>query len=851
MNPPDYWPNEHFDLVNNDNIPEDNEGHGTHVAGIAAAVGDNGVGVIGVAYKAKIIPVKILELDQLYSVARATAGIVLATQAGANVTNMSFMAAVQSKAMGDALKDAHDKGVLLVACAGNKNLTKPWFPAGFPEVMAVGSTDLDDQRSSWSNKGSWVDIAAPGNGVLSTYNSSRSGYWVMEGTSMSSPHVAGSGALLIAARPDLSVDQVRAVLEGSGAPLDTSDWQNSTIRRLDVGAACTYMLGTPPSIDITNPLDGSIVSGTVSITVNTSDPDGEVKKVIFYAGDYPLLIDDSPPFTVDWDTTHLPNTYYTLRAIAYDNQAQRTTATANVTVNNTQLTPDYFNDFEGSNEGWWTRDESGSTSWHLITDDYNSPSHCWKMGDIGGGGYGQDEYDFLFSPVFDLSGVEHARVKFYHHFAFADQFDHGFLTINTGDGEYHILATYYNEQYLWGQENVLLDDYLSKSIQIVFIMESDHSNSSWGWFVDDFSLVKSTSPPTVDLTSPADGATVSGTTGVTATAADDVLVSKVDLLINDQFIASAPTAPYSFSYNTNNLHGGDNTFKVTAYDEFPLTASDSAAVIVRNHVINSFWPLSATAGSALNISGNRFIGLGTDAYNPATDKVMFTGATGPIQAEVTSWGKVSIDCKVPDDATIGPVSVIIGNSASVSSASSFSIKPAITSISPAAEIVGNCITIAGTGFLPTQETGYVSFNGLQAPDVVSWGNREIIVSVPDGATPGPVIVTTQVSTSNGMNFTPLPHINSLSSNRAYIGKAISINGTSFGGTQDTSAIYFYDNVLVPSGNILDWSPSQLTFIVPSGVSTGDVYVIVGGNESNKLLVTLTLPPPGLGSLAQK
>jgi hypothetical protein len=461
------------------------------------------------------------------------------------------------------------------------------------------------------------------------------------------------------------------------------------------------------------------------------------------------------------------------------------------------------------------------------------------------------EYDFLFSPVFDLSGIDHVRVKFFHHYAFADQFDHGFLTINTGDGEYHILATYNYEELNWVQENVLLDDYLGKSVQIVFLMESDHTNNSWGWFVDDFSLVKSTAPPTVTLTTPTEGAIVSGTITIAATASDDVGVSKVDFLINDRMIQSVPVSPYSISYNTNNAHGGDNSIKATAYDEFPLTASDTRAVVVRNHIVNSFWPPSATAGSTVNISGNRFTGLGGDAYNPATDKVFFQGASGPVQAEVTGWSRIIIDCKVPEDATIGPITVVIGNSASVSSSTNFSIKPAITSISPTAEIVGNSITITGTGFLPTQGTGYVSFNGLQAPDIVSWGNREIVVKVPDGATPGPVKVTTQVNTSNGIAFTPLPHINSFSSNRVYVGKMMSINGTSFGETQGTSAIYFHDSIPVASGNILNWSPNQLTLIVPSGVSTGDVYVIIGGNESNKPLVTVTLPPPGLGNLTQK
>ncbi len=850
LHPPDNWPNETLDLVDNDNIPNDSNGHGTHVAGTAAAVGDNSLGVVGVAYRAKIIPIKIFGSDAQLYYSRAIAGITLATELGANVTNMSFMGSWQSRAMGDALADSWDNGVVLVACTGNKALTKPWYPAGYPEVMAVGSTDGDDKRSDFSNYGPWVDIAAPGRSIWSTYWISGSAYWTMDGTSMSAPHVSGAAALIMSARPSLSKAQVRAVLEGSGAALNPAEWNNTTIRRLDVGAACTFNLGSAPSVSITNPEDGGTVSGTVTITADAGDSDGAIAKVIFYAGDYLLGIDASAPYSYDWDTTRYPNTTFKLLAIAYDNQLQQTAASVTVTVSNSSLTPNYFNDFEGDLDGWWIKDESGPKYWHLTSLDKFSGAYSFHMGDELGTGYGLSEYDMLVSPVFDLSGIDNARLKFRHKHNFADQYDQGYVCVNIGDGEYYALANYMYLQLAWAQASLLLDDYLGKSIQIVFLFESDNTMNDYGWYIDDFQLVKSSQPPVIDLTSHNDGNIVSGTTTITATASDDVGISKVELYVNDSHLATDYTPPYSFAYNTNYLHGGDNTLRVTAYDEFPLTASDSAAVIVRNHQINSFWPLSAAAGTAVSINGNNFLGLGGDAYRPVADKVYFTGVSGPVEAEVTGWTSIIVDCKVPEDAINGPISVVIGNSASRSSASNFSIMPTMTSIAPPAQFVGGVVTISGSGFRPEKGSSFVTFDGLLAPDIVSWGNREIKVKVPDGVLPGLVKVTTSTATSNGVYFTPLPNITSLSSDRAYVNKILTFYGTSFGNTQGASAVYFHNNIQVPSWKILLWNQRQITLIVPAGVTTGDAYIVVNGSESNRVPVIITLPPPYLKGLEQ-
>jgi hypothetical protein len=470
------------------------------------------------------------------------------------------------------------------------------------------------------------------------------------------------------------------------------------------------------------------------------------------------------------------------------------------------------------------------------------------MGDTADGSYGNSEYDLLFSPVFDLSNIEHARVKFYHRHVFSGPWDTGNVTVNTGDGEYHVLASYTYGEYDWKLENLLLDDYLGKSIQVVFLMESNNTVNNEGWYIDDFRLVKSTNPPAVTLTSHQDNDIVSGTITVTATASDDVDISKVELYVKDELSGTDSIPPYTFEFDTLEIHGGDNTFRVTAYDEFPLTASDEVSLIVENHKVNSFWPFSATAGSTLDINGNNFIAGGDDAYNPVTDKVRFTGEEALVDAEIISWLKYSISCTVPGGAVIGPIHVAIG-SASVASDVDFAIKPLIDYLDPDAQIVGETIVIHGSGFLAEQGSSYVTFNGLQASSVISWSTQGIEVVIPDGATAGPVKVSTEVGVSNGVEFTPVPHITMLSSNRAYAGKLLTIFGTSFGSDSSAGSVWFHNGIEVPGTNAM-WQSTQIGVFVPAGAETGDIFVAVSGYESNRAWLTITLPPPHLGGLDQ-
>lgn len=190
--------------------PEDDVGHGTHVAGIIAAEVNNNEGVAGMTWYTKVMPVKALDnsgAGTTYSVAE---GIIWAADHGANVINLSLGNYAEAQFLHDAIKYAHDKGVLVVAASGNDNTDRPGYPAAYPEVVAVGATGSDELRAPYSNYGDYIDVAAPGTSIASTYPGSR--YAALSGTSMATPHVSALASLMLAANGGLTNDRVADLL---------------------------------------------------------------------------------------------------------------------------------------------------------------------------------------------------------------------------------------------------------------------------------------------------------------------------------------------------------------------------------------------------------------------------------------------------------------------------------------------------------------------------------------------------------------------------------------------------------------------------------------------------------------
>ncbi len=202
-----------WNFVSDNNNPDDDNGHGSHTAGIAGAVGNNLVGVSGVAQTVRLMPLKFLNASGSGTYSDALEAILYATAQGVLLTSNSWGGGSFSMAMRDVIQAAHDADIGFIAASGNNgedNDDIPAYPASFdvPNVITVGSTNHTDALSAFSNRGATtVDLAAPGEAVYST--TANGSYGTMSGTSMAAPHVSGACALLKAVNPAQSFGQIK------------------------------------------------------------------------------------------------------------------------------------------------------------------------------------------------------------------------------------------------------------------------------------------------------------------------------------------------------------------------------------------------------------------------------------------------------------------------------------------------------------------------------------------------------------------------------------------------------------------------------------------------------------------
>ncbi|MCH9816952.1 MAG: S8 family serine peptidase [Actinomycetia bacterium] len=224
----------------------DANGHGTHVAGVIAAVAGNGVGVAGLAPAARIIPVRVLDANGSGFSSDVADGIIFAADQGADVINLS-LGGTQSSSVGAALEYAQGKGVTIVAAMGNeKQRGNPTtYPAADPETIAVAATDEAQQVAAFSNTGNHVDVAAPGVGILSTVPDTS--YARFNGTSMATPHVAALAALVLAREPGLTPEQIRSRIADTAVDIGAQGWDSSSGSGVIDPAAATGKAPAPPS----------------------------------------------------------------------------------------------------------------------------------------------------------------------------------------------------------------------------------------------------------------------------------------------------------------------------------------------------------------------------------------------------------------------------------------------------------------------------------------------------------------------------------------------------------------------------------------------------------------------------
>ncbi len=344
-----------WDFADNDNLPDDPNGHGTHVAGTIAAVGDNQHGVVGLAPKAQILPVRALgatgggQSDDLQK------ALIYAADSGADIINNSWGGRRYSQAFADAIDYAHERGVLVISAAGNSSGEEACehTPANVETGMAVSSFANNGRRSGFSNRGVKIDVGAPGgnnsastpaDGILSTgsnqVNWEKSGrefitggdgekYLVFNGTSMATPHVSGLAALIKSQHPDWSPEQIRQVIRQSADDLGSPGFDTDSGHGLISAAEAVNFGNVAPAVAlITEPRNCVESEGSIDIVGSASADDLDFYELQVAPGEQPgehefatialaqAAVEDD--ILATWDTANVPNGTYTLRLLTHD-----------------------------------------------------------------------------------------------------------------------------------------------------------------------------------------------------------------------------------------------------------------------------------------------------------------------------------------------------------------------------------------------------------------------------------------------------------------------------------------------------------------------------------------------------
>lgn len=384
-----------YDFVNNDAHPNDDLGHGTHVAGTIAQQTNNAAGVAGLAYGAKLMPVKVISAAGQGEASWIADGIRFAADNGADVINMSLGGPSISQTILDALIYAHGKGVVIVAAAGNANINGVYYPAAHDEyVISVGATRYDEQRAPYSNYGSALDFVAPGgdasvdqNGdgysdgipqvTFDASNPASFAVYFYQGTSMATPHVSALAAMIIGKGIASGPTAVEQVLAATSDNLGAAGWdQYFGNGIINVGRALGYSaVDAPPTVALTAPSNGATVKGNVTIWANASDDKG-VTRVDFKVDGVTVGSDTTSSYSYTWNSASVADGSHTITAVATDSAGQTTTSAARtVTVDNipdsvTTLFEDGF--ASGTLAQKWT--ESNEYDWNIEKPAEKQPS---------------------------------------------------------------------------------------------------------------------------------------------------------------------------------------------------------------------------------------------------------------------------------------------------------------------------------------------------------------------------------------------------------------------------------------------------------------------------------------------
>jgi subtilisin family serine protease len=429
------------DFIEGDNEPIDESGHGTHVAGIAGAMPNNGIGIAGVAWNCPLMAVRAglsLGGGSRMQDDDSAAAIVYAADNGASIINMSWGSSQHSFVIQDAIDYAYARGAVLIGAAGNSQEAESIFPAGYRKVISVASTTQHKQRYYKSNFGASVDIGAPGNAILSTQIDND--YRILTGTSMAAPHVAGIAALMRSKRPTLTHEEVRQILINTTDVVLEKDSEEPDPTLAGAGtlnAERALLASSALQARIQLPQTNS--GGSTSITFIGSAGGYKFKSwQLFYGSS--AVPTTYVPFTdpvstqkvaeqlVVWDITDVPEDIYTVRLVVTGRDGSQTHDQVVLTVDRTPpkiisvtATETLYGDKTATIFTWATDDVTRNTFY------YRRSGQITPFASIEESGLAKEHFFSL--------GLGTGQYQFY----IAAQNTVGLKTIDDNNGEYYTI----------------------------------------------------------------------------------------------------------------------------------------------------------------------------------------------------------------------------------------------------------------------------------------------------------------------------------------------------------------------------------------------------------------------------
>jgi serine protease len=514
-----------YDFVNNSPHPNDDYGHGTHVAGTIAQSTNNGRGVAGVAYGTALMPVKVLDSRGQGSFDNLAQGILFAADHGARVINLSLSGRKTSQLMTDAVKYAASRGVLIVAAAGNSDGAVE-YPAAYEEILAVGSVDYQLKRAPYSDIGPEIDVVAPGgdtgvdengdgqpDGILQeTFKGDDPGkfaLYYLEGTSMAAPHVAAVAALLFAVSPSATAAQVRQAIEATARDLGPAGRDNEYGYGLVQAAAAVAAMGaqmpitptptTPPPTETTAPPSPTTppVTETAAPSTPTTPPVTETAAPTTPTA--PAVTETTapptpaaPPVTETAAATTPPSVTETPPTTAGPTEAPAAPATeAPPTVTTPVVSGGeeliVNGGFEG--EGGWVFSQTQAPGAYA-TEVVHSGQRAARLGIVAG--YDVHSYSSVFQTISIPAGVRRATLTYWAYPISLDVYPNDLQLMLLLDEQFRVIrsaAQGLSNAREWVPASVDLTEYAGRTITVYFGVYNDGGEGlTTAMYVDDVEL---------------------------------------------------------------------------------------------------------------------------------------------------------------------------------------------------------------------------------------------------------------------------------------------------------------------------------------------------------------------------